>query len=342
MAFIQISSPHAHQGASTQKVMQTVILACLPGIFMLTWFFGPGILLNILLATSTACLTEALIFRLRKRPLSGLKDQSALLTGLLLGICLPATAPWWIPVIGAAFAIACAKQLFGGLGQNPFNPAMAAYAFLLISFPVPMSIWPLPASSMTGVEWMNSLQGVDALTGATALDAWRNKGLLMADEFWQQTDLRQNQVLQAWAWIAASWILGGIFLIQQRIISWQIPLTFIATLFLFGGFVWGIDPSHYAPPWLHLAAGSAMFAAFFILTDPVSCATSKKGKIFFAIGVGILVICIRSWGSYPDGVAFSVLLMNFAAPALDYFTRPKPYGHSSKPLIPREKGGSND
>ncbi|MBE0505592.1 MAG: RnfABCDGE type electron transport complex subunit D [Marinospirillum sp.] len=326
MSMIRLSSPHAHSQVSTAGIMRQVLLACLPGILTLSWFFGIGILLNLFLACLSALAAEALVMKLRNRPLTSLTDYSALVTGVLLGVCLPATAPWWIPVVGGFFALLVGKQLFGGLGQNPFNPAMAAYAFLLISFPVQMSIWPLPISA-TDVSWLNS-GSADALTGATALDAWRNKGLLMADEFWQDNQRLNPAMLQATSSIALAWLLGGLYLIARRIIQWQLPAAFIGTLLIYGAFVWGLDTSHYAPPWLHLAAGSAVFAAFFILTDPVSGATSMKGKILFGIGAGLLVISIRTWGSYPDGVAFSILLMNFAAPALDYFTRPRVYGHT--------------
>lgn len=326
MPMIRLSSPHAHSQISTAGIMQQVLLACLPGILTLSWFFGIGILQNLLLACLSALAAEALVMKLRNRPLTSLTDYSALVTGVLLGVCLPATAPWWIPVAGGFFALLIGKQLFGGLGQNPFNPAMAAYAFLLISFPVQMSIWPLPITA-TDAGWLSSSSS-DALTGATALDAWRNKGILMAEEFWQDKQRLDPAMLQATSSIALAWLLGGLYLMARRIIQWQLPAAFISTLLIYGAFVWGLDTSHYAPPWLHLAAGSAVFAAFFILTDPVSGATSIKGKILFAIGAGLLVISIRTWGSYPDGVAFSVLLMNFAAPALDYFTRPRVYGHT--------------
>lgn len=330
MAWIQLSSPHAHNRVTTDQVMRQVLLACIPGILALTWFFGPGILINLLLTCASALAAEALVLKLRGRPLSVLKDHSALVTGVLLGVCLPATAVWWIPITGAFFAILMGKQLFGGLGQNPFNPAMAAYAFLLVSFPLQVSIWPHPVTPLGSGDatWLNSLAGTDALTGATALDAWRNKGLMMAAEFWQDETRLAPDMASAWASVALAWLVGGLYLIYQRVINWQLPLAFLSTLFIAGAFVWGWDTSHYAPPWLHLTAGSAVFAAFFILTDPVSGATSLKGKIYFALGAALLVIAIRTWGIYPDGVAFSVLLMNFVAPALDYYTRPRVYGQT--------------
>lgn len=324
MAKIILSSPHSHNLTQTNTLMLRVILACIPGLLALTYFFGPGILLNLILASLTALTAEALVLKLRQRSFAVLKDNSALLTAVLLAACLPASAPWWIPVLGSLFAVLVAKQLYGGLGQNPFNPAMAAYAFLLISFPVPMTQWPL-ASLAAEASWFNSLAGADTLTSATPLDAFRNKGQLMASEFWT-SDLLHSSQLTAVSWIAFAWLIGGLYLIQQRIINWQVPLTFLVTLAIASSFLWGLDTSHFAPPWLHFAAGSAIFAAFFILTDPVTGATSVKGRIVFAVGVALLVISIRTWGNYPDGIAFSILLMNFAAPAIDYFTRPRVYG----------------
>ncbi len=324
MRWMQLASPHTLHSLTTAQVMRQVMLACLPGIAALSFFFGPGVLINILLACLSCVAAEALVLYWRQRSWRCLHDGSALLTGLLLGICLPATAPWWIPISGGFFAILCAKQLFGGLGQNPFNPAMAAYALLLVSFPLPMSQWPLPLT-LDSIEGWRSVAHLDGWTGATALDAWRNKGLLMADEFWASGQLLP-EMLHAWAWVAGAWCLGGGYLLWRRLIPWHTPVAFFATIFLAGALVWGWDTSHQAPPWLHFAAGSVVFAGFFILTDPVSGATSLRGKVYFAIGVGLLVISIRTWGSYPDGVAFSVLLMNAAAPALDYFTRPRIYG----------------
>lgn len=326
MAKIILSSPHSHNLTQTNTLMLRVALACLPGFAALTYFFGPGILLNLLLTLTSCLLAEAWVLKLRKRSLSVLKDNSALVTGVLLAACLPASAPWWIPVLGSLFAILLTKQLYGGLGQNPLNPAMAAYAFLLISFPVPMTQWPL-ASLAAEAGWLNSLTSADALTSATPLDAFRNKGQLMAEEFWASEQLHSSQ-LTASTYIALAWLVGGLYLTATRIINWQVPLAFFAGLAVFGLFLWGLSPSLYTPVWLHFTAGSAVFAGFFILTDPVSGATSLKGRILFAVGAAILVISIRTWGNYPDGIAFSVLLMNFAAPTLDYFTRPRVYGHS--------------
>lgn len=328
MAKIQLSSPHSHNRSQTNQVMLKVIYACVPAFIALTYFFGPGVLVNLSLSALTALAAEALVLHLRKRNFQTLRDNSALVTAVLLAACLPANAPWWIPILGAAFAILGAKQLYGGLGQNPFNPAMATYAFLLISFPVEMTQWQLSFTAGQG-GWFNSLQ-TDSLTGATALDAWRNKGLVMASEFWQAVDAQTNQLhlntLTSTGIIALAWLIGGAYLIQQRLINWQVPTVFFLTLLIGSTFIWGLNTSHYAPPWLHFVAGSAVFAGFFILTDPVTCATSVKGRIVFALGAAILVLAIRTWGNYPDGLAFAVLLMNFAAPSIDYFTRPRVYG----------------
>lgn len=327
----------SRQAASSQIMLQ-VMLACVPGIAVLTYFFGAGVLANLLLAASSAVLAEALVLKLRRRSLKVLRDNSAVLTGVLLGICLPASAPWWLAVLGASFAILLVKQVYGGLGANPFNPAMAAYALLLISFPLQLSQWPELSSWALQPELLANQLTSDTLSGATLLDAWRNKGSLMAQEFWASLDNPSTapfnpQLLQVNLYLALAWLFGGGYLIYLRLINWQLPLAFLATIFIASSFIWGLDSSHYAPPWLHLTAGATLFGAFFILTDPVSGATSLKGKIVFGIGAALILVSIRTWGNYPDSLAFAVLLMNFAAPALDYFTKPRVYGQQRRSLL---------
>lgn len=320
------AAPHSHAPRRMPQIMRQVMFAMLPGITGLVIAFGPGILLNLLLSVVTALLTEAGILRLRQRPvIKTLNDGSAMVTAMLLAVALPAIAPWWIAVLGTFFAVAVTKQLFGGLGQNPFNPAMAAYAFLLISFPLEMSLWPQPFDwHMASLPWHET---ADAMTGATPLDAFRHKGMLTAEEFWQQPQLLSPDMVSAWAWVALGWALGGAWLLWQRVIHWQAPVGMLSALSLLAAFFYGVDPSHYASPWFHWISGAAILSAFFIVTDPVSGATSRLGQLFFGLGVGVLVYVIRTWGNYPDAVAFAVLLMNFAAPTIDYYTRPRVHGH---------------
>lgn len=338
MAFIRVSSPHLHRPLSTSKVMQTVILATLPGLAALTWLFGWGSIINVLIASVSGLLFEALILKTRSRnPLPALKDNSALLTCVLLGIALPPLAPWWLVVTGTFVAIVIAKQLYGGLGNNPFNPAMVAYALLLISFPVEMTQWVTPAALLdNGISLSQSLSAVfggavnapDAFTMATPLDGFKHKGALMADEYWQQNGFRPEKIWSAWATVSVAFMVGGFYLLWKRIFTWHTPVAMLGTLFVLSLLFYGTDASNYASPMVHLFSGAAMFGAFFIATDPVTAATSNKGKIWFGIGIGVLIYVIRTWGNYPDAVAFSVLLMNFAAPFIDYYTQPRSFGHN--------------
>ena len=338
MAFIRVSSPHLHRPLSTSKVMQTVILATLPGLAALTWLFGWGSIINVLIASVSGLLFEALILKMRSRnPLPALKDNSALLTCVLLGIALPPLAPWWLVVTGTFVAIVIAKQLYGGLGNNPFNPAMVAYALLLISFPVEMTQWVTPAALLdNGVSLSQSLSAVfggavnapDAFTMATPLDGFKHKGALMADEYWQQNGFQPEKIWSAWAIVSVAFMVGGFYLLWKRIFTWHTPVAMLGTLFVLSLLFYGTDASNYASPMVHLFSGAAMFGAFFIATDPVTAATSNKGKIWFGIGIGVLIYVIRTWSNYPDAVAFSVLLMNFAAPFIDYYTQPRSFGHS--------------
>lgn len=340
MSLIHASSPHTHAANSTARVMRWVLLATLPGIATLTGFFGWGILLNVLFAAGLGIGLEAVILRLRSRPLGlTLGDNSALVTGVLLGVSLPPFAPWWLILVGMVAAIVVAKQLFGGLGQNPFNPAMVGYALLLIAFPVPMTQWAAPQGlfgpdAVSLAEALKHFLGLadptDAMTGATPLDAFKHKPeAVMASEFWAGEPLPPG-TLTAWQMVALAWLAGGALLWFKRIISWHIPLSLLGTLALLATLMVASDPSHHGGPIFHLLGGAAIFGAFFIATDPVSAATSRKGKLYYGMGIGALVMVIRALGAYPDAVAFAVLLMNFAVPFIDYYTLPRTYGHARR------------
>jgi electron transport complex protein RnfD len=339
MALLRITSPHTHRGGRrTSWVMQMVILATIPGILVQTWLFGFGTLINILIAALTAIGAEALFLKVRGRPIAFfLKDNSALLTAVLLGIALPPTVPWWLTVTAVAFAIIFAKQVYGGLGNNPFNPAMVGYAIVLVSFPVPMTQWLGHAdliSAGSTISFSDSLSAifgglstVDAYTMATPLDAFKHKGGLMSDEAFASVTALQAASLDSWIWVNLAYLAGGLALIGLRIITWHTPVAMLAGLATVAAFFYILDPSNAATPLFHLTSGAAMFGAFFIATDPVSSCTSNRGKLFYGAGIGILIYVIRTWGGYPDGVAFGVLLMNFAAPLIDYYTQPRAYGH---------------
>jgi len=336
MALLTLSSPHTHGPNSTQKVMLMVILATLPGLLVSTALFGFGTLINVVLACATALLSEAAILRLRQRPVGFfLKDNSALLTGVLLGLALPPFAPWWITVIAVSFAVVFAKQLYGGLGNNPFNPAMVGYALVLVSFPVQMTTnWAL-SSQMTGsgfaplADTLSAIFAsvpVDGYSGATPLDAYKHLIDKQTASVVLQQDTFNGWLNGGWEWVNLAYLLGGVFLIWRRIISWHIPLAMITGLALCS-LLFGWDKDMYTPLSLHLLSGATMLGAFFIATDPVSAATTVRGKLIYGAGIGVLLYIIRTWGAYPDAVAFAVILMNFAAPFIDAYTQPRTYGH---------------
>jgi electron transport complex protein RnfD len=342
MAFKQLTSPHAHGANKTSNVMLKVILACIPGLLALTWFFGPGSIINVLLACLTALACEAAILKVRGRPVAFyLKDYSALVTGVLLGMALPPYCPWWLVVVGTAVAIILAKQLYGGMGFNPFNPAMVGYVVLLISFPVEMTRWAAPVplladgQSLMGIG--DALQAVfagtaiDGYSGATPLDAFKQNNGLMVEQIYQQHSILAAGSFAGagWEWVNLAFLLGGLYLLQQRIFTWHTPVSMLLTIAVLSALFYDSGSSTSGgSPLLHLFSGATMLGAFFIATDPVSSAVSTKGRLIYGAGIGALVYLIRVWGNYPDAVAFSVLLMNIAAPFIDYYTVPRSYGHT--------------
>lgn len=349
MAFRIASSPFTHNRQSTDHIMMWVIAACLPGIAAQAYFFGYGNLIQIALASCTALIAESVAVSLRQRPVwAALGDNSALLTALLLGASLPPLAPWWMVVLATAFAIIIAKHLYGGLGQNPFNPAMVGYVVLLISFPVQMTSWLPPdglqaapigltdtlrvifgGQSADGLTLHQLVQGVDGVSQATPLDAFKT-GLRAGHE--------ANAILHqplfggviaglGWQWINLGYLAGGLVLLLRGIINWHIPASFLLALALSALAGWLLSPTNCAPPLMHLFSGATMLGAFFIATDPVSASTTNKGRLLFGALIGVLVWLIRTYGGYPDGVAFAVLLANILVPLIDYFTQPRAYGH---------------
>ena len=347
MALLRITSPHAHGPQSTSRVMQTVLLATIPGLIALSWHFGWGSAINIVIASLTALGCEAAIMRLRGRPVMFyLKDCSALVTAVLLGLALPPLAPWWIVVTGTAFAIVIAKQLYGGMGFNPFNPAMIGYVVLLISFPVQMTTWPAPQALLpeaTGLPnlWQSlqivfpflSAETIDAYTAATPLDVLKHNKALLIDQLYatEPVFVAGQYAGAGWEWVNIAFLLGGAFLLYQRIFTWHAPISMLAALFIASALFYdGGSSSSLGSPQFHLFSGATMLGAFFIVTDPVSSTVSNLGRIIYGASIGILVFIIRGWGSYPDAVAFAVLLMNFAAPLIDNYTLPRTYGHQKR------------
>ncbi len=349
MVFRIASSPYTHNQRQTSRIMLLVTLATIPGIAAQLWFFGWGTLIQLILAIVSALLAEGLVLKLRKQSVSTiLADNSALLTGLLLAISIPSFAPCWMVVLGTVFAVIIAKQLYGGLGHNPFNPAMIGYVVLLISFPVQMTSWLPPhdiartvpglldalqviftGHSTTGATMDALRMGVDGISQATPLDTFKTS--LHAGHSVEQ--IMQYPIYSGvlagagWQWVNLGYLAGGIFLLSQNTIRWHIPVSFLLSLTLCATLGWLFAPQTFLAPQLHLLSGATMLGAFFILTDPVTASTTNKGRLIFGALAGLLVWLIRSFGGYPDGVAFAVLLANITVPLIDYYTRPRVYGH---------------
>jgi len=342
MHLLTPSSPHFHGPDTVTKVMMRVVYALIPAFIAYTLLFGPGVIINVLLTCITALSCEALMLKMRGRPVATfLSDGSALVTALLIAIALPPLAPWWIPVIGTAFGIIFAKHIFGGLGYNPFNPAMVSYVMLLISFPLEMTAWPAPLELREELLTLGQTLGLvfsgtlphamqmDAITMATPLDSLKTQlGLGQGvSEAVAAHPIYGMLGGVGWEWINVALLAGGLWLIFKNVISWHVPVAMLATL---GGLALVfniIDPERYASPLFHIFTGGAILGAFFIATDPVSGATTLKGRLIFGAGVGLITYIIRTWGGYPDAVAYAVLLMNMTAPTIDYYTRPRVFGH---------------
>ncbi len=337
IATSRTSSPHARRARSTSQVMLWVMVATLPGLAMQTVYFGWGNLINVVLCVLLAVGAEAMVLALRKRPLTFyLKDNTAAVTGLLLGLALPPLAPWWVSAMAVVTAIVLAKQLYGGLGSNPFNPAMVGYALVLVSFPLAMTTnWAAPAGLWQAAPDLSATvqsifgggqTAVDAFTMATPLDVYKHEITShVASEVWQNPTFGTG-IAKGWEWVNVAFLSGGIGLIVLRIITWHIPVSMLAALTVMS-LAFGSNPDVTTPLSLHMLAGATMLGAFFIATDPVSAATSHQGKLIYGAGIGVLLYLIRTWGNYPDAVAFAVLLMNFAAPFIDHYTQPRTYGH---------------
>lgn len=320
--------------------MLRVLLALVPGIALYVWYFGPAILVSITLASLTALGVEALMLRLRDRPVAPfLRDNSALLTAWLLALSIPPLAPWWLVVVGTAFAIAIAKHLYGGLGNNLFNPAMVGYAVLIISFPVQMTHWIAPHGlGQTELGFFDQLEYIffgvlphqltlDAVTMATPLDTLKTH-LHLGQSVREILDMPIYGQFGGHGGEMVAWgfLFGGIYLLATRIISWHIPVAYLGTLFAVAGIFHLFDPAHYAAPLFHWYSGAAILGAFFILTDPVSSPTTNRGRLIFASGAALLTYLIRVYGGFPDGVAFATLLMNISVPLIVLYTQPPVFG----------------
>ena len=334
------SSPFVQSSGSVSRVMRTVIYALVPGILIYIGLFGWSVLVNILIATAGALFFEWVMLLLRDRPVRVyLLDGSAILTAILLSLAIPPLAPWWLLVLGSFFSIVVAKHLYGGIGYNTFNPAMAAYAVLLVSFPLEMSMWSASVNEARySLSLIESIQyslfqvlpqniEFDALTSATVLDHIRTEVTSGKSlEEISSSPIFGYVAGQGFEWINLGFLLGGLWLIYKKIISWHIPLAVLVGLSVASLVSFAINPNVYANPLIHLLGGASILGAFFIATDPVTASTTPFGRIIYGVGIGFLTFAIRSWGGYPDGIAFAVLIMGMTVPLIDYYTVPKVYG----------------
>lgn len=343
MEFKRREAPYLSPRASVSSLMQQVLAALVPAAMAHVWFFGPGFILNLLVAAVFAAAGEAFMLSLRSRkPETGLRDYSALVTAALLAFALPSLTPWWVTATGALFAVVVAKHLYGGLGFNIFNPAMAGYVVILVAFPMHLNLWVAPQMGDLDYQHLSILQTLqftltgslpdgisfDAISRATPLDVMKS-GLNNARTV---QEIRANPIMgdfggRGWEWIGNFLAIGGLWLLVKKVIRWQIPLGVGLGLLLPATIMYMIEPGSHASPGFHLFGGAAILCAFFIATDPVSAATSPRGRLIYGLGIGLLIYVIRLWGSYADGVAFAVLLMNMTVPAIDSLTRPNIVGH---------------
>ncbi|MBF0192165.1 MAG: RnfABCDGE type electron transport complex subunit D [Magnetococcales bacterium] len=341
------SSPHMHGGSSIPAIMKAVIWALLPAAAMGVMVFGWSALFVILITVLACVITERLANAIRQRP-STLNDQSAALTGLLLAMTLPPNSPWWMCAVGGFFAILIGKHLYGGLGYNMFNPALIARVFLLVSFPVQMTTWPAPAPLLSeqalsiseGLAMIisapfNTPELLDAIATATPLGQYRTEvslghtvrealgGSYGFDLFAAVGGMIKGSLGETSALLLT---LGGIYLLRKRVISWHIPISMLVGTLLPAIVFWYINPAKYADPLFHLVTGGLILGAFFMATDMVTSPVTPKGQLFFGFGCGLLTYLIRTWGGYPEGVSFAIVIMNAAVPLIDQYSRPVIYG----------------
>jgi H+/Na+-translocating ferredoxin:NAD+ oxidoreductase subunit D len=343
MEFSRREAPYLAPRADVASMMLHVLVALVPAALAHVWYFGPGFIFNLIIAAIFCVGGEALMVQARGRdPETALTDYSVLVTAALLAFALPSLTPWWVTATGALFAVVVAKHLYGGIGFNIFNPAMAGYVVILVAYPMEVNLWVAPRMGDIDYIHLTLLQTMkytltgglpdalsfDAISRATPLDAMQS-GLRNLRTF---AEVRTNPMMgdfggRGWEWIGNAVAVGGFWLLVKKVIRWQIPTGVFAGLLIPAGLMYIIAPGSNASPGFHLFSGATILCAFFIATDPVSAATSARGRFVYGVGIGVLIYCIRKWGSYADGVAFAVLLMNMATPAIDYLTRPRIVGH---------------
>lgn len=322
-------SPHVHSGESTSRLMYNVVLALIPALAVTLFYFGIGALIVTSISIVSCMVFEFLIQKYLMKAKPSLTDGSALVTGLILAFNLPSNLPWWIVVIGALVAIGVGKMSFGGLGSNPFNPALVGRVFLLISFPVQMTSWPLPIESRMAY--------IDAVTGATPL-AIVKEGLSagtpmsqIADQIPSHMQLFMGAMGGSLGEIAAfALLIGFVWMLVTKVVTWHIPVSIFATIGIFTGILWLINPEANADPIFHLITGGVMLGAIFMATDYVTSPMHPKGMWVFGIGIGVITVVIRVWGAYPEGISFAILIMNAFVPLINRYLKPARFGEIKK------------
>lgn len=309
--WIVSSSPHVHSGDSIQKNMLYVVLALLPAYLVALYYFGVGALAVSVIAIVSCIGFEAFIQRFVLKTKVSISDGSAALTGLLLAMNLPSNLPWWMVIIGSMAAIGLGKMCYGGLGNNLFNPALVGRVFLLISFPAAMTVWPVPEPF--------SMAYMDAQTAATPLSFMKFDQMLPPI----LNTIVGNEGGSMGEVSAIALLLGGLFLIWKKVITWHIPVSILATVAVFTGIMHLVDPIAYENPLWHLCSGGLLLGAIFMATDYVTSPMTTRGQLLYGAGIGLITVVIRLWGSYPEGVSFAILLMNAATPLIDKYILPK-------------------
>lgn len=327
--FTVSGSPHVHNNQSVEKIMWGVVTALVPALLVSLWYFGLGALVTTAIAVLSCVMVEYTIAKYILKAHPTITDGSAVVTGILLAFNVPSSIPWWQLVIGSMVAIGVAKMSFGGLGRNPFNPALVGRVFMLISFPVDMTSWPLPVQ--------NRFVFTDAITGPTSLgivkEGVKNGESLaqLASKIPDYANMLLGNVGGSLGEVsAAAILLGGFYMLYKRIITWHIPFSYLATVFAFTGILWLINPDIYIDPVFHMVAGGLMLGAIFMATDMSTSPMTWQGMLVYGFGCGVLTVLIRVWGAYPEGVSFAILIMNAATPLINKGFKPLRFGETVK------------
>ena len=321
-------SPHEHDKETTTKLMRGVLIALVPAFLVTVWFFGYAAILVTAVAVGSCVGFEYLIQKYIMKTESKVNDLSAAVTGVLLAFCLPVNIPVGLIILGSLVAIGVGKMSFGGLGNNPFNPALVGRVFLFLSFPVQMTSWPEPRGFETGYA--------DAVTGPTPLSVLNESyGKIPVPEIMKDIpshiDLLIGKMGGSLGEIAAvALLLGLIYMLARKIITWHIPVSIILTITVFAGILWLGNPAENADPLYHLLSGGVMLGAIFMATDYVTSPMARKGMIIYGIGIGLLTMVIRRWAAYPEGVQFAILIMNAVTPLINMYVKPKRFGEEVK------------